>query len=101
MRDIVIWRASFGVGKNGKPKMIGRVRQLPPPDPRSLDHPSHKDQWLELARAFGRLEAREELERMKAAHPPGTTFVLSENYAEDTEKAIETYNEEYEARRRY
>jgi hypothetical protein len=42
----------------------GIIRQLDPSDPRSLDHPSHREQWLELARAIGRLEAREEFERL-------------------------------------
>ena len=36
------------------------VRPLDPDDPRSIDHPSHKEQWLELARVLGRAEAREE-----------------------------------------
>jgi hypothetical protein len=38
----------------------GTVRSLDPADPRNLSHPSHREQWLELARALGRLEAREE-----------------------------------------
>ena len=38
----------------------GTVRRLDPSDPRNLDHASHKQQWLELARVLGRLEAREE-----------------------------------------
>jgi hypothetical protein len=38
----------------------GIIRQLDPADPRNLDHPCHKEQWLELARAMGRMEAREE-----------------------------------------
>jgi len=42
----------------------GTVRPLDPTDPRSLNHPSHKEQWLELARAMGRMEAREEFERL-------------------------------------
>ena len=41
-------------------KKQGTVRALDSSDPRSLDHPSHKAQWLELARAIGRFEAREE-----------------------------------------
>jgi hypothetical protein len=43
----------------------GTVRPLDPTDPRNLNHPSHKEQWLELARAMGRLEAREEFERLR------------------------------------
>jgi hypothetical protein len=38
----------------------GIIRQLDPADPRNLNHPSHKEQWLELARALGRMEAEEE-----------------------------------------
>jgi hypothetical protein len=41
-------------------KKQGTIRQLDPSDPRSLYHHSHKEQWLEFARAIGRLEAREE-----------------------------------------
>jgi hypothetical protein len=43
----------------------GIVRALPPDDPRSLAHPSHREQWLELAGAIGRMEARDEFARMK------------------------------------
>jgi hypothetical protein len=39
---------------------LGTVRPIDPSDPRSINHPCHKEQWLELARAIGRLEAREE-----------------------------------------
>jgi len=39
---------------------LGTVRLLDSSDPRNLDHASHKQQWLELARVLGRLEAREE-----------------------------------------
>jgi hypothetical protein len=42
----------------------GIIRPLDPSDPRSIDHPSHKEQWLELARAIGRMEAREEFEQL-------------------------------------
>jgi hypothetical protein len=36
------------------------IRPLDPSDPRSLDHPSHREQWLEFARAIGRQMARAE-----------------------------------------
>jgi hypothetical protein len=42
------------MAKQRKPKPLGIVRKLDPADPRSLDHPSHREQWLELARALGR-----------------------------------------------
>jgi hypothetical protein len=45
---------------------IGVVRALPPGDPRSLDHPCHDEQWLELARAIGRSMARQHYARCKA-----------------------------------
>lgn len=46
--------------KHDNDNKLGAVRPLDPSDPRSLDHPCHKEQWLGLARALGRLEAREE-----------------------------------------
>lgn len=48
----------------------GIVRPLEPDDPRSLSHPSHREQWLELARAIGRLEAREEFKLSQAKGRP-------------------------------
>jgi len=41
-------------------KKQGTVRRRDPSDERSIDHPCHKKQWLELAKVLGRLEAREE-----------------------------------------
>ena len=49
-----------------KEKIKGIVRELDPDDPRSISHPSHREQLLELAEAIGRWEAREEFERLKA-----------------------------------
>jgi hypothetical protein len=45
---------------NDNYKKLGTVRPLDKNDPRNIDHPSHKEKWLELARVLGRLEAREE-----------------------------------------
>jgi hypothetical protein len=45
---------------NDNYKKIGTIRPLDKNDPRNIDHPSHKEKWLELARVLGRLEAREE-----------------------------------------
>lgn len=42
----------------------GTVRSPDPSDPRSLDHPSHREQWLELADALGRLIAQRVFERL-------------------------------------
>ena len=44
---------------------IEPVRLLDPTDPRHIDHPSHKEQWLELARALGRLEADRDFRRIQ------------------------------------
>jgi hypothetical protein len=41
-------------------RRVGIIRPLGADDPRDLNHPCHREQWLELARAIGRLEAREE-----------------------------------------
>lgn len=46
----------------------GVVRPVDPADPRSLEHPAHDEQWLELARALGRQLGREEFaEKAKLA----------------------------------
>ena len=37
----------------------GLMFNIDPTDPRSLDHPIHKEQWLELARAIGRWAAED------------------------------------------
>jgi hypothetical protein len=41
---------------------LGTIRPLDASDPRNIHHPCHAEQWLELARVLGRLEAREEYE---------------------------------------
>jgi hypothetical protein len=43
-------------------KKRGAVRQLDISDPRNLDHPSHDEQWHELARAIGRSIGRVQYE---------------------------------------
>ena len=53
-----------------KPDVV--ARNLSPDDPRSLDHPSHKEQWLELARALGRMDARKDFEAIYGRPPKGT-----------------------------
>jgi len=60
------------VGRVARLDRQGIVRSLDPTDPRSLDHPSHREQWLELARTLGRLEAREEYERLHRYRQRGT-----------------------------
>jgi hypothetical protein len=49
----------------------GIVRPLDAADPRSLDHPSHREQWLEFARAIGRQIARDEREGRSGPHIGG------------------------------
>lgn len=46
-----------------KPAAI--MRPLDSSDPRSLDHPCHEEQWLELARSIGRSLARQEWDRLQ------------------------------------
>lgn len=47
------------------------LRPLDPSDPRSWDHPSHREQWLELARSIGRQIARDEREGHSGPHIGG------------------------------
>jgi hypothetical protein len=61
----------------------GIVRQLDPTDPRNLNHPSHKEQWLELARSVGRSLARTEYARLNKRQPEETSRETSN---EDTAK---------------
>jgi hypothetical protein len=49
------------------------IRPLDPSDPRNLDHPSHKEQWLALARALGRLDARRDFEALRKGERIGQT----------------------------
>lgn len=46
------------------------VRQVNPIDPRHIGHPSHREQWLELARALGRMDARKDFETIHGKVPP-------------------------------
>lgn len=48
--------------KKPRSNLVGTVRELPADDPDSIDHPSHKAQWLELARAMGRMDAKRDFE---------------------------------------
>jgi hypothetical protein len=47
-------------------KRPGIVRPLDPADPRSVDHPSHDGQLLELVRALGRAMADQDFDRLHA-----------------------------------
>jgi hypothetical protein len=52
-------------------KKLAKIRLLDRSDPRSLDHPSHKEQWRELARAIGRQIARDERDGLSGQHIGG------------------------------
>jgi hypothetical protein len=52
-------------------KKMGKIRALDLSDPRSLDHPSHKEQWFEIARAIGRQIARDERDGLSGQHIGG------------------------------
>lgn len=48
----------------GKTKKQGTIRPLDPDDPRSLDHPCQRANWLALMRELGRIAAAQEWERL-------------------------------------
>ena len=52
-------------------KKIAKIRPLDESDPRSLDHPSHREQWLEMARTIGRQIARDERNGISGQHIGG------------------------------
>jgi hypothetical protein len=45
----------------------GKIPPLDPDHPQSLDHPSHKEKWLELARALGRAMAHHDFDLARDA----------------------------------
>jgi hypothetical protein len=46
-------------------KPEGHIRDLPADDPQNPGHASHREQWLEVARAIGRALAEQDYERAK------------------------------------
>jgi len=46
----------------------GIVRPLDSADPRNPDHPSHDQQWIELAKAMGRAAADADWDRLHPKH---------------------------------
>jgi hypothetical protein len=52
--------------KGGLPPEPKPIERLTPDDPRHIDHPSHKEQWDELARAMGRALADRDFKRLRA-----------------------------------
>jgi hypothetical protein len=55
--------ANGGIKHANDNKKRGTVRILDTSDPRNLDHPSHDEQWHELARAIGRSIGRVQYEQ--------------------------------------
>lgn len=51
-----------------------KARPLDPDDPRNLSHPIHREKWLELARAMGRMDARKDFEAIHGALPKEPTI---------------------------
>ena len=60
--------AKDGIKHDNDNKKLGRMRRLDASDERSLDHPSHKEQWFEVARAIGRQIARDERDGRSGQH---------------------------------
>ena len=56
------WTIHRSLDEHGN--VIGYVRNPPADDPRSINHPSHREQLNELARALGRAMAAQEWERL-------------------------------------
>lgn len=52
-------------------KKLGKMIRLDASDERSLDHPSHKEQWFEMARAIGRQIAQHERDGYSGQHVGG------------------------------
>jgi hypothetical protein len=52
-------------------KKLGKMIRLDASDERSLDHPSHKEQWFEIARAIGRQIAQHERDGYGGQHVGG------------------------------
>jgi hypothetical protein len=52
-------------------KKLGKMIRLDAADERSLDHPSHREQWFEIARAIGRQIARDERNGCSGQHIGG------------------------------
>jgi hypothetical protein len=57
-------------------KRPGIVRLLDPADPRSVDHPSHSEQLLELVRALGRAAADRDFDRLHGGENEDSRGVL-------------------------
>lgn len=49
-------------------KKLGKMRRLDASDERSLNHPSHREQWFEIARAIGRQIAQDERDGCSGQH---------------------------------
>jgi hypothetical protein len=63
---------------------IGVDRNLDPADLRSIDHPSHREQWLALARALGRLDAKAEFAALQKGETIDTRKTKTGSSGSDT-----------------
>jgi hypothetical protein len=45
------------------------IREVNPISPRHIGHPIHDEQWLELAKALGRMDARKDFEIIHGKAP--------------------------------
>jgi hypothetical protein len=52
-------------------KNLGKMRRLDASNERSLDHPSHREQWFEMARAIGGQIALDEMNGHVGQHVGG------------------------------
>jgi hypothetical protein len=60
--------AKDGIKHANDNKKLSKMRRLDASDERSLNHPSHRDQWFEIARAIGRQIARDERDGCSGQH---------------------------------
>lgn len=60
--------ANVGIRHANDNKKMGKMRRLDASDERSLDHPSHRNQWFEIARAIGRQISRDERDGCSGQH---------------------------------
>jgi hypothetical protein len=63
---------------------IRASRELDATDPRSIDHPSHREQWLALARALGRLDAKAEFAALQKGETIDTRKAKTGSSGSDT-----------------
>src|SRR5215471_7472337 len=70
-----------------RPKAV--IRPLDPADPASWDHPSHDEQWLELARAMGRTAARREWKRLHGDQDVKTSSAIRAVFERPAKRSLD------------